>query len=93
MTTTIDHKIKELGSEELWDKELEAIFDKAIGEIKDTVASRAAQAAVEVYSEAKNGGDAGTIARKISEACIDCMGAGLKKGFSSALKFMSEREA
>ncbi len=93
MTTTIDHKIKEIGSEELWEKELKSIFEQALDEIKDTVASRAAQAAVEVYSEAKKGGDAGTIARKISEACIDCMGAGLKKGFSSALKFMREREA
>lgn len=93
MTTTIDHKIKEIDSEELWDKELEVIFDRALGEIKDTVASMAAQAAVEVYSEAKKGGDAGSIARKISEACIDCMGAGLKKGFSAALKFMREREA
>lgn len=93
MTTTIDHKVKEIDSEELWDKELKEIFGQALDEIKDAVASRAAQAAVEVYSEAMNGGDAGTIARKISEACIDCMGAGLKKGFSSALKFMSEREA
>lgn len=91
MTMTILEKIKETDSEKLWDKELEAIFDKAIGEIKDTVASRAAQAAVEVYSEAKKGGDAGTIARKISEACIDCMGAGLKKGFAAALEFMREK--
>lgn len=93
MSNTINRKIKEIDSEELWEKELEAIFEKAIGEIKDSVASRAALAAVEVYSEAKKGGDAGTIARKISEACIDCMGAGLKKGFSSALKFMRERGA
>ena len=90
---TKDSKIKEIDSEKLWEKELDAIFEYALDEIKDTVASRAAQAAVEVYSEAKNGGDAGTIARKISEACIDCMGAGLKKGFSSALKFMRERGA
>ena len=88
---TVERKIKEIDSEELWEKELDAIFEKAIVEIKDSVASRAAQAAVDVFSEAKNGGDAGTIARKISEACIDCMGAGLKKGFSSALKFMRER--
>lgn len=88
---TVERKIKEIDSEKLWEKELDAIFEKAIGEIKDSVASRAAQAAVEVYSEAKKGGDAGTIARKISEACIDCMGAGLKKGFSSALKFMREK--
>lgn len=91
MTMTILEKIKETDSEKLWDKELEAIFDKAIGEIKDSVASRAAQAAVEVYSEAKKGGDAGTIARKISEACIDCMAVGLKKGFSAALEFMREK--
>ena len=90
---TVERKIKEIDSEELWEKELDAIFEKAIVEIKDSVASRAAQAAVDVFSEAKNGGDAGTIARKISEACIDCMGAGLKKGFSSALKFMRERGA
>lgn len=90
---TVERKIKEIDSDELWVKELEAIFGHAIEEIKDSVASRAAQAAVEVYSEAKKGGDAGTIARKISEACIDCMGAGLKKGFSSALKFMRERGA
>ena len=93
MSNTINRKIKEIDSEELWDKELEAFFDKAIGDIKDTVATRAAKAADEIYSEAKNGCDAGTIARKISEACIDCMGAGLKKGFSSALKFMRERGA
>lgn len=93
MTTTIDQKIKEIDSDSLWENELKAIFEQALDEIKDTVASRAAQAAVEVYSEAKKGGDAGTIARKISEACIDCMGAGLKKGFSSALKFMRERGA
>lgn len=90
---TIDHKIKEMDSESIWEAELKSIFEQALDEIKDTVASRAAQAAVEVYSEAKKGGDAGTIARKISEACIDCMGAGLKKGFSSALKFMRERGA
>ena len=90
---TMERKIKEIDSEKLWEKEIDAIFEKAIEEIKDSVASRAAQAAVEVYSEAKKGGDAGTIARKISEACIDCMGAGLKKGFSSALKFMRESGA
>lgn len=88
---TVERKIKEIDSENLWEKELDAIFEKAIGEIKDSVASRTAQAAVDVYSEAMKGGDAGTIARKISEACIDCMGAGLKKGFSTALKFMRER--
>ena len=75
------------------EKELDEILEKAMGEIKETVANTAAKAAVDVFSEAKNGGDAGTIARKISEACIDCMGAGLKKGFSSALKFMRERGA
>ena len=75
------------------EKELDEIFEKAMGEIKETVANTAAKAAVDVFSEAKNGGDAGSIARKISEACIDCMGAGLKKGFSSALKFMRERGA
>jgi len=91
MTNTINRKIKEIDSEELWEKELEAIFEHALDEIKDTVASRTAQAAVEVYAEARKGGDAGTIARKISEACIDCMGAGLKKGFLTALKFMRER--
>lgn len=93
MTITINQKIKEIDSESLWENELKDIFGQALDEIKDTVASRAAQAAVEVYSEANNGGDAGTIARKISEACIDCMSAGLKKGFSSALKFMRERGA
>lgn len=93
MTITINQKIKEIDSESLWENELKDIFGQAIDEIKDTVASRAAQAAVEVYSEAMKGGDAGTIARKISEACIDCMGAGLKKGFLSALKFMRERGA
>ena len=82
---TMERKIKEIDSEELWEKELKAIFEKAIGEIKDDVASRAAQAAVEVYFEAKKGGDAGTIARKISEACIDCMGAGLASASASPL--------
>lgn len=91
MAITINRKIKEIDSEELRVKELEAIFGQAIGEIKVPVASRAAKAADEVYSEAKNGCDAGTIARKISEACIDCMGAGLKKGFSAALEFMREK--
>ena len=75
------------------EKELDEILEKAMGEIKETVANTAAKAAVDVFSEAKNGGDAGSIARKISEACIECMGAGLKKGFSSALKFMRERGA
>lgn len=88
---TVERKIKEIDSEELCEKELVAIFEKAIGEIKDSVASRAAQAAVEVYSEAKKGGDAGTIARKISEACIDCMAVGLKKGFAAAMEFMREK--
>lgn len=75
------------------EKELDEILEKAMGEIKETVANTAAKAAVDVFAEAKNGGDAGSIARKISEACIECMGAGLKKGFSSALKFMRERGA
>ena len=62
-----------------------------MGEIKETVANTAAKAAVDVFAEAKNGGDAGSIARKISEACIECMAVGLKKGFSAALEFMREK--
>lgn len=73
------------------EKELDEILENAMGEIKETVASTAAKAAVDVFSEAKNGGDAGSIARKISEACIECMAVGLKKGFSAALEFMREK--
>ena len=83
----------EINEAPIIEKELDEILEKAMGEIKEIVANTAAKAAVDVFSEAKNGGDAGSIARKISEASIDCMGAGLKKGFSSALKFMRERGA
>lgn len=73
------------------EKELDKILEKAMGEIKETVANTAAKAAVDVFAEAKNGGDAGSIARKISEACIECMAVGLKKGFSAAMEFMREK--
>lgn len=73
------------------EKELDEILEKAMGEINETVANTTAKAAVDVFAEAKNGGDAGSIARKISEACIECMAVGLKKGFSAALEFMREK--
>lgn len=73
------------------EKELDEILEKAMGEIKETVANTTAKAAVDVFAEAKNGGDAGSIARKISEACIECMAVGLKKGFAAAMEFMREK--